>query len=410
MVGYSAMREVTLWVQTTASARVKIIYWEKGKEAVKHETNSVKTMKKWAFTAHLIADQVEPGKKYEYRLVVNGNIVERPYPLEFKTQKLWQWREDPPDVKFAAGSCFYVNEDQYDRPGTPYGGKFEILDAIYNQRPEFMLWIGDALYLREVDWDSWTGIVKRYTHDRSYPALQKILGSIHNYAIWDDHDYGPNNSDRSFWNKKATLKAFKLFWANPSYGVEDLNGITTYFEWSDAAFFLTDGRTFRSPEDRKNIEKVMLGREQIDWLIDALSGCNLPFKFIVVGSQVLNPNLGGEKYSNYPEEKAYLLDQIKKEGITGVIFLSGDIHRTELSKMPRPGTYPLYDFTISPITSGVSKIYPNDYLIDSTMVADRNFATFEITGPRKNRDLKVTDINSEGKVEWVYTINENELK
>ena len=33
------------------------------------------------------------------------------------------------------------------------------------------------------------------------------------------------------------------------------------------------------------------------------------------------------------------------------MFLSGDRHFTELLKVERPGTYPLYEFTSSPLTS-----------------------------------------------------------
>ena len=95
-----------------------------------------------------------------------------------------------------------------------------------------MIWLGDNVYFREPD-DSRTGVYHRYSHDRSLPELQPLLGSVHHYAIWDDHDYGPNNSDRSFIYKNITLQAFKDFWANPTYGLViikvlplNLNGLT----------------------------------------------------------------------------------------------------------------------------------------------------------------------------------------
>jgi alkaline phosphatase D len=42
---------------------------------------------------------------------------------------------------------------------------------------------------------------------------------------------------------------------------------------------------------------------------------------------------------------------ILKEGIEGVIFLDGDRHHSEITKLEREGTYPLYDFTISSFTA-----------------------------------------------------------
>ena len=150
-----------------------------------------------------------------------------------------------------------------------------------------MLWLGDNVYFREPD-DSRTGIYNRYTHDRALNELQPLLGSVHHYAIWDDHDYGPNNSDRSFIHKDITYQAFQDFWANPSYGIENKGGITTQFRWSDIDFFLMDNRYFRTPQNRKHIYKEILGKEQVEWLIDALLNSKAPFKIIAIGGQFLN--------------------------------------------------------------------------------------------------------------------------
>ena len=154
-----------------------------------------------------------------YAVIVNGRRISRPYPLRFQTQKLWQWREEPPAFRIALGSCAYVNEPEYDRPGNAYGGGLEIFTSIVRTKPDAMLWLGDNVYLREVDWYTRTGILARYTHSRSIPELQPLLASTHHYATWDDHDFGPNNSDRSWIHKDVSLDAFKLFWGNPGYGV-----------------------------------------------------------------------------------------------------------------------------------------------------------------------------------------------
>ncbi|MCB0481704.1 MAG: hypothetical protein KDC83_09740 [Flavobacteriales bacterium] len=105
MVGYSEMREVALWVQTTHSMDVKLAYWEKGRPESLTTTESQVTSKETGFAITLIADKVSPGKLYEYALYLNQQKIEFTYPLEFTTQALWQWREDPPDFTFVAGSC-----------------------------------------------------------------------------------------------------------------------------------------------------------------------------------------------------------------------------------------------------------------------------------------------------------------
>ena len=251
MVGYAEMLEAQVWVQCTQEATVQLAYWKTSTPADKHYSEPTTTQKKHAFTAHLLADEVEPGAKYSYQILVNGAATSFSYPLEFSTPPLWQWREDPPNFSIALGSCTYINEPEYDRPGKPYGGDYEIFESIHAKDPDLMIWLGDNTYLREVDWYSRTGIFHRHTHTRSTPEMQALLASRSHYAIWDDHDYGPNNSDRSFSRKALTKEAFSLFWANPSYGVSDWGGVTSFFEWGDAEFFLLDNRSFRTPNRKR---------------------------------------------------------------------------------------------------------------------------------------------------------------
>jgi len=159
----------------------------------------------------------------------------------------------------------------------------------------FMIWMGDNVYLRQQEWNTWSGLTHRYTHDRSIPELQKFLASTHHYAILDDHDFGPNDSDIGFWNKNMTLKAFELFWANPSYGVGDIKGAITYFQWGDADFFMLDNRSYRSPNRLKAENKTQLGKQQIEWLFNNLAYSRSTFKFVVLGRQLLS---NSEVYGN----------------------------------------------------------------------------------------------------------------
>jgi alkaline phosphatase D len=414
MVGYSAMREAALWVQTKNSAKVKFVYWNLNDPKSKFSTKEILTEADKAFASLFRLEDLEPGQKYNYDLYINGRKITISSETRFQTQDLWQWRKDPPDFNFITGSCFYVNEPQYDRPGKPYGSDFEILNSIYDKHADFMLWLGDNLYLREADWDSRSGILKRYSHTRAYPGLQPLLTSMHHYAIWDDHDFGPNDSDRGYFFKDKTLEAFKLFWANPSYGINGRPGITTTFQWSDIDFFLMDDRYYRTPNDRKTGEPAMFGEEQIQWLLDNLVKSNAPFKIIATGGQVLNTVEKNylEIYNRFPEEKARLLSLIEKEKISGVMFLTGDRHHSELTKLVRDGNYPLYDFTISSFTAGVSpgKDEANTLRVPGTISDEHNFALFNVSGKLKNRILKCTVYNKDGRELWNYSINENELK
>jgi len=413
MVGYSTMQEVLLWVQTSENAKVHFEYYEMDNPKIRFKTDQKETVKKSGYVAKLIADEVLPGKKYNYEIFINDLKVERGYKMEFQAQELWKWRTDPPDVNFVIGSCSYVNEPQFDRPGKPYGSNFEIFNSINKKSPDFMLWLGDNTYLRESDWNSRTGFIKRYSHTRALSELQPLLASTHNYATWDDHDYGPNNSDGSFWLKETASEIFKLFWGNPNYDITGKGGITGFFQWSDLDFFLMDNRYHRTSNNNFTGDRQILGKDQIDWLINALTFSQATFKFIAIGGQVLSSGAVHENYANYPEERKYLLDKIREAKIEGVIFLDGDRHHTVLSKMQEAkNVYPLYDLTCSSLTAGTNdddESY-NVYSLKETLVSVNNFGVLNVTGPMENRELIIKIFDKDGQELWKKSIKANDLK
>lgn len=414
MVGYSEMREVLLWVQTKSTAKVKFAYWEKGSVTKKIFTEELNTQKQQAFTARLIADAVEPTKKYEYELYINNQKVTRPYALEFQTQAIWAYRTEPPAIRFLAGSCSYVNDAPYDRPGTPYGSDYGIFAKMHEQKPDFMLWLGDNMYLREADWNTQTGIFHRYTHTRSLPEMQAFLGSVHHYAIWDDHDFGPNDSDKSFSKKDLTLETFKMFWGNPNYGIANTEGkgVTGTFVWGDVQFFLLDDRYFRTANKNMASPRSILGDQQREWLINALASSQATFKIIAVGGQFISSAQEKENFANFPEEKQAIIAAIQKNKVSGVLFMTGDRHFSELSKLETANMPPIYDITVSSLTAGTYSPdkESNTLRVAGTLVTEHNFAVIEVTGKRKERIFTIKILNKDAKELWKQDIKESELQ
>ena len=409
MVGYSEMLEVPIWIQTNEPAEIKITYWQNNKPDDKNVTNTIITEKATAYTALLYADNVQPGNTYDYEVIINGETITLPYPTSFQTQPLWKWRTDPPNFSFVMGSGTYINEEQYDRPGKGYGDGYQIFNSMAKIHPDFMIWLGDNIYLREPDWNSKTGIHHRYTHTRSTPEMQAFLASTHNYAILDDHDYGPNDSDRGFWNKNQTLEAFELFWANPSYGVGDIKGAITSFQWGDADFFLLDNRTHRSPNRRTTGERTQLGEDQIQWLFDNLTSSYGTFKFIVMGGQFLSTSPSYESYSNYGfhKERQRIIDFIYEENIQNVVFLTGDVHFSEMAVLRKEGKPTIWDITASPLNSGVNTHAlekQNELRIPESVIMARNFTEIKLEGSVEERIMNIIYYNSEGDKIWSYQI------
>lgn len=408
MLGYVEMREALIWVQTAQPAEVWAEYHPEGQPAAVATTPRVRTEKSKACTAKLVAELLEPGTTYAYRIFVDGQAVGLNYPTTFRTQTLWQWRGDAPDLTVATGSCAYVSDAPYDRPGRPYGGEYAIYQSIAARKPDIMLWLGDNTYLREADWNTRSGILYRYTHTRSVPELQPLLAGSANYAVWDDHDFGPNDSDRSFIHKDLTREAFELFWGNPGFGLPGQGGITTAFSWADIDFFLLDNRWFRSPNDCETCAATILGEAQFDWLIEALSTSRAPFKIVAIGGQVLNTAATFENYANrHREERRKLLERISEENISGVVFLSGDRHHTEISTLTNSKGNVLYDITSSPLTSTASRNNGEEgnlLRMEGTYVNERNFVMLGFSGKRGERVMKVSCHNVAGELLWERSI------
>ncbi len=153
----------------------------------------------------------------------------------------------------------------------------------------------------------------------------------------------------------------------------------------------------------------MFGVKQMDWLKNALLqskyNSNISFRFIATGSQVLNPYAGKDCLKDYPIEYNELINFITENNINGIIFLTGDRHHSEIIKLERNGTYPLYDITTSSLTAGISKTsgeeINNPHRV-SPEIQQHNYARIAISGDKQNRKLTVEflDINGKKITSW----------
>ena len=411
MAGPAEHRAVTLWVQADKAALASVEFWPQAKPQKRQRSGAMALTASTQFTAHLRLLALDPGTRYSYRLLLDGKPASADQSL--KTQALWQWRTDAPDFTVLAGSCNYGNEPQYDRPGKPYGDRHEIFDVMAAQNPDLTLWLGDNLYYREVDYSSREGMEYRWAYERKQPYVQKLLRTGSHAAIWDDHDYGPNDANASFVLKADALDLQKRYWANPGYGLPDAAGAFTTFSYGDADFFMLDNRWYRDDDKLNDKQRVMYGERQMRWLKNALLASTARFKLIAGGSQSLHKGARGDTWVDYPHERDDFLTFLAESKVSGVMFLSGDVHRTELTKIERPGQYPLHDLTCSPMTSGVyqdEKIKVRDNLVPGTVVlGERNFCHIRVQGTRAERRMVLSSINADGKTQWTHTITAAEL-
>lgn len=426
MLGYQAHREVLIWLETEGARHVTLNYWPEG-----HADQS-KSFTKGRLRPTPIATQpvkfvlplLEPGQTYRYSISIDDAPQTFPYPLTFKTQTLWEWRTPPPNFKFLFGSCAYLNDAAYDRPGPPYGKGTEIFRHMAGSGADFMIWGGDNWYYREADFDSISGLWYRASHDRATPDLQPLLAAMPHYAVWDDHDYGSNDSNKAFELKAESLKVFQTYWGNLTWGEPEHAGVYGKFFHGDAAFFLMDDRYYRDDDhiDPADIPhpKTQYGARQREWLKQSLLAAqtlkHFTFKFIVTGGQVIT-DFGGqsETFDYYRDERADLLKFIADHHITGVIFLSGDVHFTELARKKITDTQWVYELTSSPLSSGAwtaSQTARKDdpQRVPDTLVATQNYCELAVAGPKGRRTLTITCIDKTGTKRWSHIIEASELR
>lgn len=405
MHGFADQASFSLWLQGRQAAQLDVGWSAVDAPAARPGSLRVtlEAREDWATVARL-AD-LEPGTRYRYAVRPWNQTGGTPLAEgTFTTQALWQWRAEPPAVRLAAGACCYLNDGRFDRPGLPWGGGEGVFDAIVAQQPDLMLWLGDNVYLREPEWTSREGMNRRYRFHREHASLHRLWRSVPHVAIWDDHDFGPNDSDRSFVNKAWSRETFARYWPMPYAAPE--GGIYGQVTLGDVDLFLLDDRSYRHPNRwPETPDKGMYGQAQIEWLKGALLTSNASFKIVAGGGQFWNQASRFESLGKFPAEQAELRQWLEARRLKGVIFLSGDRHFGEMLRLERPGQAPLVELTTSPLTAGPVRQVDdaeaaNPDLVPGSLVPQRNFAMLTVSGPAQQRELKLALHDTEGKALW----------
>lgn len=402
--GHTTPNSFKLWLLAKNADQVRMRLLD-GDQVVKAKTVDVAGVAFWKDHAPITVEftNLKPQQEYELEVALDGEVLEERYvfstfPAELKEA-----------YTFTVGSCALLVTGAWK---ILWSDKVKVFKTMATVDSDFMLWLGDNVYLLLGEWEKARRFQKKYTKVRTEPAINDFMRSRPNYAIWDDHDYGPDNCDGTFENKDATLANFQSFWPNPSFGTDETQGIFSHFKYQDSEFFLLDDRYHRIAANHQ----TMIGDAQMAWLKERLRASQATFKFVAHGSQVTNEANKYECMAQYPQ-KEELFDFIRDEKITGVIFLSGDRHFTELLKTKREGAYPLYEFTNSPLMSPVRKAvgkpgdpeFVNPQRESNTLVTERNFGTVTVNGPVEDRAVTFRCFDRHGLQLWERTLKASDL-
>jgi alkaline phosphatase D len=252
------------------------------------------------------------------------------------------------DSSFDAGkaSDFVLTFGSCNRPDLPQ----PMWSWVCAQRPDAWMWLGDIVYADTEDIGRTRSLYRRQRERSEYAALveqTRILG------IWDDHDFGKNDAGREYPRRVESQSALLDFLGEPKdsprrrrKGTYDSREFGS--EGRRVKIILLDGRYHRQ---KPGLNSDTLGEEQWVWLEQELRSSRGAVTVIASGYQILPEEHKNEKWANFPRARARLFELLKKVGTPGVVFVSGDRHFAELSRIDDSGVgYPLFELTSSGLT------------------------------------------------------------
>ncbi|MBI2932125.1 MAG: alkaline phosphatase D family protein, partial [Planctomycetes bacterium] len=307
VVGGVTEAGAVVWIRTSASASVSVAFSITpdlaGAQVVVGVTDAAKDS-----TALIPLTGLSPSTTYYYNVLVEGAPV---FSADFPRFRTFPAPGSDTEVSFAFGSC------QSD-------GNHPIFSSIAAKDPLFFLQNGDFGYPDAMDPSTKLERQRqnfRAQYDPAHPLAGVLLRTAPLVYVWDDHDYGGNNSDKNQPGKEYSLQAYRDY--VPGYPLaQDAIGVWHSFRAGNAEFFALDCRSQRDPEltswnDRLNPDRSMLNgtdlpatQSQWDWLLGALLGSTARWKFIVQ-SVVWNPTFssgGGDSWAGYLIEQQALID------------------------------------------------------------------------------------------------------
>jgi alkaline phosphatase D len=299
-----------------------------------------------------------------------------------------------------------------------------VLDLASDSAPRLFAFIGDNIYGDTTDMS-----VMRAKYDKldAAPEFRRLRGATTVIATWDDHDYGVNDGGSEYPMKAQVKDIFLDFWKEPADSPRRARpGIYTSYVLDEPGgtvqIILLDNRWFRDPLDPNNdpsqfkndyrptqdTSRTFLGAAQWAWLEEELKK-PADVRIIISSTQFGHAYNGYESWTNMPHERQRMVDLIRSTGAEATVFLSGDAHWGELSRLETPNGYPLYDLTSSGITESWPFIEENTNRLGAP-VAQNNYGFVEISWRESDALLTLGLVDVEGTTRVRHEVSTNELR
>jgi len=318
-------------------------------------------------------------------------------------------------TRVAFGSC---HDMKVPKLAIPFVGKPQtIWDAIAATKPVVMVMLGDNVYAKTTDMEVMRAEYAKLGADEGFARLR---ASVPILATWDDNDYGYSDVGAEYPKKSQSQALFLEFFGvpklSPRWGREGIyDAVVVGKPGRRVQFILLDTRYFRDPLTKrpevkkapagqagpyvptKDTTTTMLGKAQWKWLDGQL---RLPAEVRIIASsiQVIAEEHGYENWANFPHERERLFRLIRDTGAKGVVFISGDRHHAEISKLEGAADYSLFDVTSSSLNKPrLFTVEANKHRVGE-MYFQSNFGLIEIDWEKEKPTLRMEIRSSGGEV------------
>jgi alkaline phosphatase D len=379
MLGALTDDSVRVWVRTDEATPFDVRVYGSAAPL----TASASTSAGSDFTGVVVVEGLDPDTTYEYEVLVDGEVVSGRH--SFRTAPTVGRRGT---FSMGFGGCAgYTPENE------------RMWSTIASHDLLGFLFLGDNVY---IDLPEMPGPFHEYSYYRrqSRPEFRQLVATIPQYAIWDDHDaafddvwLGPY-VDRPDW-KRPMIESFAQNWNNPAYGSETAPGTWFRFAVGDVDFFMLDGRTYRTNPFID--ERTMLGPEQKAWLLEGLKRSEATFKVIaspVAWADGAKPD-SVDTWSGFSGEREEIFSFVESNGISGVVLLSSDRHRSEAWKIERASGYTFFDLLSGQLTNIHTHPAEKGALFSYNAKDSFGLLTFETDRPDPRVTFRILSIDNE---------------
>lgn len=244
----------------------------------------------------------------------------------------------PASFTIALGSCAQT------------GSEHPVFATIARHEPLLFLHNGD-LHYEDIAENSVDVFRRAYGRALGSASQNRLFRSTAVNYVWDDHDFGPNNSDRTSPSREASRAAYREMVPHYPFA-SDSGAIYHAFTIGRVRFLVCDARSERDPPQvPEGPERTMLGTEQKAWLKREMLAARDRYPLTVWVNSVpwIGTDTGSEnedRWTGFTTERAELAAFIERNGIHNLCVLSGDAHMVAIDDGTHnrygPGGRPLF--------------------------------------------------------------------